>query len=63
MRAIAAWALYAIGDGIWRICDQWLDLFREYGAGQMLFQAYQKSMDTSWRLQGAGDGPWNREAE
>lgn len=59
MRWAASWALYWLGDLMFRIGDA-LDIFDDHGVGWLLWQAYQRPMAWASRIQGDGPGPWRR---
>jgi hypothetical protein len=54
LRTALAWALYGLGDLIWRVFDQILP----FGMRGPIYGLYQWAMGASSSLQGDGPGPW-----
>jgi hypothetical protein len=54
MRWLLAWILYAIGDAIYVVFDQWLP----WGMVGPIYRLYSASMVASTVVQGDGPGPW-----
>ncbi len=62
VRPISAWALYLVGDLIWRVFDHELRIGRVTVWGGMygpICQTYNRLMTWSSDVQGDGDGPWS----
>ena len=56
MRVLVAFALYLLGDVVWRVFDCWTAV----GMRGPIYRAYSALMDWSDKVQGDGQGPWVR---